>query len=138
MKVFVSFILVHFMFSLDPALRTGRVMVLICVSVCLSVPPPESRTARYPQDTLDRQVPFGYLGHLGTFWIPWTFMYLLDTLDLYGTSWITWTFMYLLDILDLQIPFGYIGPFGNFWIPWTFMYLLELTMAYGIDIDSWY
>ena len=51
-------------FSLGLALRPGQVMVLmflfVCVSVCLSPP----------------QKP----GPLGTFWTPWTFMYLLDTL----------------------------------------------------------
>ena len=32
--------------------------------------------------TLDLYVTFGYLEILGTFWIPWTFRYLLDTWDL--------------------------------------------------------
>ena len=49
------------LFSLGPAPRPGRVMVLMCLFVCLSPP----------------QKP----GPLGTFWIPWTFKYLLDTLD---------------------------------------------------------
>ena len=42
-------------FSLGPALRPGRVMVLMCLSVCVLVclSPPEAWTFRYLLDTLD-------------------------------------------------------------------------------------
>ena len=52
------------------------------------------------------QVPLEYLVTLGTFWIPWTFKYIFDT-------------------LDLKVPFGYHGSLGTFWILWTLMYLLD-------------
>ena len=52
-------------FSRGPATRPGRAMVLMCVFVCLSV-------CLSPKKH----------GPLGTFWIPWTFRYLLDTLEL--------------------------------------------------------
>ena len=66
-----------------------------CVHVC---PPPLPRS-------LDHKVLFEYLGPLGTFWIPYTFRYILDT-------------------VDLKVPFGYLGSLGTLLIPWTFMYLL--------------
>ena len=56
---------VHFVFSLGLTLRPGRVMLLMCLSVCVFVPP------LAPQKQ----------GPLGTFCIPWTFRYLLDTLN---------------------------------------------------------
>ena len=88
-------------------------------------------------------------GPLGTLWIPWTFRYPLDSLDLsypldtldlqvpfgylgpLGTLWIPWIFMYLLNSLDIQVPFGYLGPFGTFWVPWTFRYLLDTLGPLG-------
>ena len=85
------------MFSLGPAPRPGQVMVLMCVFVCLfvclSVCPPS-----LPPQSLE--VPLGYLGPLVTFYIPWTFRYLLDTLELY-------------------VPFGYIGSLCTLLISWT-------------------
>ena len=36
-----------------------------------------------------------------------------------------WTFRYLLDTLDLKVPLGYLGPIGSFRIPWTFRYLID-------------
>ena len=42
-----------------------------------------------------------------------------------GTFWLPWTSWYLLDTLDLLVPFGYLGPLGTFWIPWTFRHLFD-------------
>ena len=44
----------------------------VCLFVCVLVCPPPPRSL----------VNFGNLGPLGTFWIPWTYRYHLDTLDL--------------------------------------------------------
>ena len=53
-------------------------------------------------------------------------IYTLDTLNLgpSGTFWIPWTFGYLLDTLKYLVSFGCHGPLGTFWIPWTFRFLL--------------
>ena len=67
---------------------------------------------------LDLLLPFVYLEPLGTFCIPWTYEYLLNTLDLYV----------LLDTLDLLVPFKYLEPLGALWIPWIFRYLLNITL----------
>ena len=77
----------------------GCVGVCVCVCVHVSVSPPPQKK----------------LGLLGTCYIPWTFRYRLDT-------------------LELSVPFGYHGPLGtflylgplsNFYIIRTFKYLLD-------------
>ena len=62
-------------------------------------------TLKNPLDTFELKVPFGYLGPLGTFWVP------------LGPLVTFWTFTY---VLDLKVPFVYLGT------SWTLSYLSEL------------
>ena len=116
------FLSYNFHLARPQARQSYGIDVCVCLFVCLLVPP---ETPQKP-------------GPLGTFWIPWTFRYLLGTLNLQvpfgclgplGAFWISWTFRYLSDSLDLQVPFGYLGPLGTFRIPWTFRYLLDTLDA---------
>ena len=64
------------------------VMCVCMLSVCPSL---EAWTFKYLQDL---HVPFGYIKHLGTIWIPLTIRYFF--------------------FCDLWVPFGYLEHLGTF------------------------